>query len=62
MTLSMRKHLYSENLHLPELLPLIGKDVCIIVVEEGEPRSLRDISPLKRLAGHIDLDFAAIER
>ena len=33
----LHKHLDSETLHLPELRPLIGKTVEIIVQEEPEP-------------------------
>jgi hypothetical protein len=31
----IRKHLVSETLYLPELKPLVGRTVEIIVVEEG---------------------------
>jgi hypothetical protein len=36
----LRKHLDSETLHLPELKPLIGKDVEIIVREETPAATL----------------------
>lgn len=62
MTISLHKHLDSNTLHLPELDPMIGKDVRIIVVEEsGAPSFRPDLTLLHELAGHIDLDFDAIE-
>jgi hypothetical protein len=36
-TIRIRRKLESETLHLPELKPLIGKNVEIIVLEEGTP-------------------------
>lgn len=53
----IRKHVVSETLHLPELKPLIGKDVEILVQEENNGG--RDLTPLFDLAGNIDLDDAA---
>ena len=36
----VHRHLESETLHLPELRPLVGRNVEIIVVEEhGEPNA-----------------------
>ena len=61
MTVSIRTHLLSETLNLPEAAALIGKDMRIIVVEEPEERGPRDLSALDRLAGKIDLDYEAIE-
>ena len=58
---SIRKHLSSETIHLPEAAALVGKDVHIIIVEEPSPRQPRDLSELDRLAGKIDLDYEAIE-
>ncbi len=58
---SIRKHLDSDTIHLPEAASLVGKDVRIIVVEDPAPREPRDLSPLDRLAGKIDLDSDAIE-
>ncbi len=50
MTVRIRKHLDSETLHLPELRPLIGKTVEIVVnedstapVEPGDYSALRDL-------------------
>ncbi len=37
------KHLDSENLQLPDLRPLIGKDVEIIVLENGVAKA--DMTP-----------------
>lgn len=34
----VRRKLESETLHLPELKPLVGKNVEIIVLEEAAPR------------------------
>ena len=34
----IRRKLDSDTLHLPELKPLIGKTVEIVVQEEAEPR------------------------
>ena len=62
MTISIRRHLDSQTLVLPELEPMIGLDVRIIVVEE--PASDADsakLAALDRLAGTIDLDFQAID-
>lgn len=61
MTVSVRTHLQSETIHLPEVAGLVGKDVRIIVVEEASPRPPRDLRVLDRLAGKIDLDFEAID-
>jgi hypothetical protein len=61
MTVSIHTHLRSETVHLPEAAALVGKDVCIIVVEESTPRPPRDLSALDRLAGKIDLDYDAID-
>jgi hypothetical protein len=61
MTVSIHTHLHSETIHLPEVAPLVGKDVRIIVVEEPANRPPRDLSLLDRLAGTIDLDFDSIE-
>jgi hypothetical protein len=61
MTVSVRTHLRSDTIHLPEAAPLVGKDVRIIVVEEPTPLAPRDLSALDRLAGRIDLDYKAIE-
>lgn len=55
----IRKHVVSETLHLPELKPLIGKDVEILVQEEKNGG--RDLAPLFDLAGNIDLDDAACQ-
>ncbi|MGH7193447.1 MAG: hypothetical protein ACREJM_07920, partial [Candidatus Saccharimonadales bacterium] len=38
MTVRIHRKLESETLHLPELRPLIGKDVEIIVIEELDSR------------------------
>lgn len=62
MTVSVRRHVESETVHIPELAGMIGKNVQIIVVEESESSlSPIDLSALDRVAGRIDLDFQAIE-
>ncbi|MFA7237397.1 MAG: hypothetical protein WC058_11075 [Phycisphaeraceae bacterium] len=58
---SIRKHLDSQTVDLPEAASLIGKDVRIIIVEEPTARPPRDLSALNRLAGQIDMDFDAID-
>lgn len=61
MTVSIRTHLHSDTIHLPELAEFVGKDVHIIVTEEPANSALRDFTALDRLAGRIDLDFDAID-
>lgn len=62
MTVSVRRHVESETVHIPELIAMIGKDVRIIVVEESQTALGKpDLSALDRIAGKIDLDFGAIE-
>jgi hypothetical protein len=62
MTVSVRRHLESETVHIPELAAMIGKDVQIIVVERSqESAGSPDLSALDKIAGKIDLDFQAIE-
>jgi hypothetical protein len=54
--------LIRKTLVLPEIAPMIGRDVCIIVVEESALENQRtDLAALDRLAGNIDLDYRAIE-
>jgi hypothetical protein len=63
MTISVRRHLDSQTIVLPEIAPLIGRDVCIIVVEESAVEARKtDLAALDRLAGNIDLDYQAIEQ
>jgi hypothetical protein len=62
MTISIRRHIDSQTLVLPELVPMIGRDVHIIIVEDataggGKP----DLTALECLAGKIDLDYQDIE-
>lgn len=62
MTVSVRRHVESETVHIPELAAMIGKDVRIIVVEESEATPGKsDVSALDEIAGRIDLDLQAIE-
>ena len=62
----IRRRVESETLHLPELRPLIGKDVEIIVLEEQSIQefasSRPDVGKLRELAVQIDYDFSAFER
>ncbi len=61
-----RRKLESETLHLPELKPLIGKHVEIIVLEETAPQimpgtgdwdaAMKDVEELE------DYDFNAVRR
>ncbi len=58
----IHKHVTSETLHLPEIKPLIGKDVEITVREEKSGVNGRsDLTPLFELAGTIEIDQVAIE-
>jgi hypothetical protein len=62
MIVNIRRHLDSQTLVLPELEPMIGLDVRIIVVEEPAPDAEKtQLAALERLAGTIDLDFQAID-
>ncbi len=60
----IRKKLVSDTLHLPELRPLLGQTVEIIVLEEGSVPGIRpgtgDWAAFERLAREItDYDFDA---
>jgi hypothetical protein len=60
----IRKQLNSETLHLPELRPLLGRTVEIIVLEEGPMPLITpgtgDWAAFARLAGELaDYDFDA---
>lgn len=58
----IRRRLDSETIHLPELRPMIGKEVEIIVLEQQPaPAAKQDLSALHQIAGKIDLDYDAIE-
>ena len=54
----IQTHIDSDILHLPELRPLIGKRVEIIVLEEPQivPRTENDWKPLFELAGQDLVD------
>ncbi len=57
----IRRHLDSDTLYLPEVAPMIGKDVEIIVVEEPSDEALdQDLTPFFELAGNVDLDYDAV--
>jgi len=54
-------HVESDTLHLPELLPLIGKDVDIIVYEKEDGGSRHErLKAFLQTAGSIDIDADAI--
>jgi hypothetical protein len=61
MTVSIRTHLRSSTVELPEAEALIGKDVRITIVEEPANAPARELASLDRLAGKIDLDFDAVD-
>jgi hypothetical protein len=54
----IRKQIDSETLHLPELKPLLGKTVEIIVLEEPRPAACtaQDWQPFFDLAGQDLVD------
>lgn len=53
----------SETLNLPQLRPMIGKRVEIIVMEEPTSSSVQgDLGLLDEIAGKIDMDWDAIEK
>ena len=41
-TIRLTRHIDSETLHLPELRPLLGRDVEIIVIENGKAAAEED--------------------
>jgi hypothetical protein len=60
--LRIKRRFESPIPELPELNPLIGKDVEIIVLEEPAPAPRKvDMSALDAMAGTDALDFDAIE-
>ena len=60
--LRIRKRLDSPIPQLPELSPLVGNDVEIIVLEEPAPaRQKLGLSALDAIAGKNALDFDAID-
>lgn len=61
MTVSIRTHLHSSTIELPEAESLVGKDVRITVVEEPANTPPRDLTALDRIAGKIDLNFDAVQ-
>ena len=60
MTRTINKTIESETLTLPELKPLIGRAVRIIVTEEGIgltiPDKAPDIAQIRKLAQDINFD------
>lgn len=66
MTVRIRRKLESETLHLPELRPLIGKNVEIIVLEESQTAVTSSADgwddALKAVQALDDYDFDAVQR
>lgn len=66
-TIRIRKKLESDTLHLPELQPLIGKDVEITITEAPVERHVTpgtgDFASLPKLVEEIraDYDFDAVK-
>jgi hypothetical protein len=58
----IRRKLESETLHLPELKPLIGKNVDIIVFEGSSTRHRDWDDAMRALAKLEDYDFEAFRR
>jgi len=62
----IRRRLDSETLHLPELKPLVGKNVEIIVLEESTPTFLPGSgdwdSAMQAVAELEDYDFEAFRK
>jgi hypothetical protein len=61
-----RRKLESDTLHLPELKPLIGKDVEIIVIDETAPTIVPGTgdwdSAMQAVAELEDYDFDAFRK
>jgi hypothetical protein len=55
----IRKQIHSEALHLPELKPLLGKQVEIIVLEEPSPEATaaNRCQPLIEATGQDSIHF-----
>lgn len=61
-TISIRRKIDSDTLVLPELVPLIGKTVEILVTEESESsREERWAAAAKAAAAIKNYDFSAYE-
>jgi hypothetical protein len=64
--LRIRRKLESDTLHLPELKPLIGKTVEIIVLDETTPTTIigaGDWEAARKAAAELeDYDFDAFRR
>ena len=63
MTVVLRQHLDSETIHVPELRPLVGKDVEITVREltQAESASMDRWQPLIAIAGQDLIDPAVFQ-
>lgn len=66
MTIRIHRELDSETLYLPEIRPLIGKSVEIIVREEPTAAAARDAvdwdTAIKAAEAVEDYDFDALNR
>ena len=61
-TLKIRTRVESETLHLPQLRPVVGKDVEMVITETSADKNPRtDPEPFFALAGNIELDIEAIK-
>ena len=60
-SLTIRTHVDSENLHLPELRPMIGKDVEMMIREMNNDRH-SGLGPFFAIAGDIELDIEAVNQ
>jgi hypothetical protein len=63
--LRIQTHLESDRPHLPELGPLVGKDVEITVREDSAPpapMSEAQITELRGLLANLDYDFDAVDQ
>jgi hypothetical protein len=59
-TITIRKHLDSDTLHIPELEPLLGKDVEITITEQAG-RSPANLLEALESFDHMPVDPEAIE-
>ena len=62
----IRKKIESDTINLPELRPMIGREVEIIVLDDQPAppvdERLPDVGKLRALATGIDFDYEAFER
>jgi len=56
----IRTRVQSETLRLPELRPLVGKEVEIIVLADGEGER-GDLAPFFAAASDVPVDLSALD-